>query len=421
MDSFVWEYGSLLLRWLHIIAAMAWIGSSFFFMHLDASLKRTPDIPAGEGAAAWQVHGGGFYEMRKFFVAPSHMSPDLTWHKWQAYTTWLSGFVLLAWVYYAQSKLYLVDPAVLDLSPASAIGLGVGALAVGWAIYDGICRSPLGRNEGTLAAIGLVVITAAAYGFTQVFSGRGALIHTGALMATWMAGNVFLIIIPNQRKVVASLMKGEKPDPALGKQAKQRSMQNNYLTLPVVLLMISNHYPMLFDGRATIPLVVALITASGAVIRYFYNVRHADHDRSPWWAWGAAAAGLAAAFAVALTGSAGGRSLLGLPARAEVSPTVVTASAAPTPTKVSALSAPPEHVVELVMGRCAMCHAAEPAFDGIRIAPKGVLLDSEGAIARQAQAIRHQAVLTHSMPPNNVSEMTLDERAQIAAWLENGR
>lgn len=419
MESFVWEWGSLLLRWLHIVAAMAWIGSSFFFMHLDASLKRTPEIPAGEGAAAWQVHGGGFYEMRKYFVAPEHLSPDLTWHKWQAYTTWLSGFVLLAWIYYAQSKLYLVDPAVMDLSAPAATALGIGALALGWLVYDAICRSAVGRSETGLAAVGLLAITVASFGFSQVFSGRGSLIHTGALMATWMAGNVFLVIIPNQRKVVASLLKGERPDPSLGKQAKQRSAQNNYLTLPVVLLMISNHYPMLFGSNAPIPLIVALITASGAMIRFFYNVRHADHDRSPWWAWAAASVGLGAAFAVALAGSAGGRSALGLPPLAEAESVVTLASADPVVSVAAAT--PPEHVVELVMGRCAMCHAAEPAWDGIGVAPKGVRLDSGPAISRQAEAIRRQAVLTHNMPPNNVTEMTPAERAVLATWLKDAK
>jgi uncharacterized membrane protein len=417
VESFVWEWGSLLLRWLHIVAAMAWIGSSFFFMHLDASLKRTPEIPAGEGAAAWQVHGGGFYEMRKYFVAPEHLSPDLTWHKWQAYTTWASGFVLLAWIYYAQSKLYLVDPAVMDLSAPAATAVGIGALALGWLVYDRICRSPIGQSESGLAAVELLVITMAAFGFAQVFSGRGALIHTGALMATWMAGNVFLVIIPNQRKVVAALMRAERPDPNLGRQAKQRSAQNNYLTLPVVLLMISNHYPMLFGSNATIPLIVALITASGAVIRFFYNVRHADHGRSPWWAWAAATAGLGAAFAVALAGSAGGRSALGLAPLADAAPVVTLASAGPV--VAVAAAAPPEHVVDLVMGRCAMCHAAEPAWEGIGVAPKGVRLDSGPAIGRQAEAIRRHAVLTHNMPPNNVTEMTPDERQVLAAWLKD--
>jgi uncharacterized membrane protein len=231
-------------------------------------------------------------------------------------------------------------------------------------------------------------------------------------MATWMAGNVFFIIIPNQRKVIAALLKGERPDPSLGKQAKQRSAQNNYLTLPVVLMMIANHYPMLFESKATIPLIVALVTASGAVIRFFYNRRHADHARSPWWAWAAASVGLAAAFVLAVAGSAGGRAVLGLPPQAEGPPATALASAGH-----GGAAAPPDHVVELVAGRCAMCHAAEPIWDGIGVAPKGVRLDTAEAIGRQAEAIRRQVVLTHNMPPNNVTEMTDEERGVIAAWL----
>ncbi|KAB7781959.1 urate hydroxylase PuuD [Methylorubrum populi] len=250
---------------------------------MKRGLRRTSDIPASQGAAAWQVHGGGFYEMRKYFVAPEHIDPHLTWHKWQAYTTWLSGFILIAWIYYAQANLYLIDPSVLDLSPTSAIAIGVGSLAAGWAVYDLVGRSPIGRHEGVLALVGLMFVTLACYGFANVFSSRGALIHTGALMATWMAGNVFLIIIPNQKKVVASLLAREAPDPSLGKQAKQRSAQNNYLTLPVVVLMISNHYPIMYANAAYLPAMVALLTSSGALVRFFYNRRHADHVRSPWW------------------------------------------------------------------------------------------------------------------------------------------
>jgi uncharacterized membrane protein len=357
MIPYVLEWGSLLLRWLHVVAAMAWIGASFFFMHLDASLRPAKDIPAGKGGASWQVHGGGFYEMRKYLVAPEFMPEELTWHKWQAYTTWLSGFVLLAWIYYAQSHLYLINPDVMPLNALQASALGVGALGLGWVVYDQLCKSPLGKNENLLGLVGLVAIVAASFGFTLVFSGRGALIHTGALMATWMAGNVFLVIIPNQRKVVASLMAGETPDPALGKQAKQRSTHNNYLTLPVVLLMLSNHYPVLYANSAVIPPIVFLITISGSLIRHFYNVRHSDHAKSPWWTWAAAAVALWFTFWVAMASSPTGREQLGLSAAAGMPST---ASHVP----------PPSKVVEIVTSRCSMCHAAEPVWDGIQIAPK---------------------------------------------------
>ncbi len=294
IEYLVLEWGSAVLRWLHVIAAMAWIGSSFFFMHLDAGLRPHPDIPAGKGGAAWHVHGGGFYEMKKYLVAPASLPPELTWHKWQSYATWLSGFFLLGWIYYAQSSLYLIDPAVRVLSPVAAAGIGIGSLLIGWVIYDLLCKSPLGKNETLLAFLGFGFVIAMSAFYAQVFSGRGALIHTGALMATVMSGNVFRIIIPNQKKVIAALLAGQAPDPALGKQAKQRSVHNNYLTLPVVFLMISNHYPLTHTG-AVLPLFVALLTVSGALIRHFFNGWHADHGKAPWWCWAAAAAALAGA------------------------------------------------------------------------------------------------------------------------------
>jgi uncharacterized membrane protein len=406
MIPYMLEWGSLLLRWLHVVAAMAWIGASFFFMHLDASLKPSSDIPSGKGGASWQVHGGGFYEMRKYLVAPEYMPEELTWHKWQAYTTWLSGFVLLAWIYYAQSNLYLINPDVMPLTPLQASALGIGALALGWLLYDQLCKSPLGKNENLLGILGLVVIVGASFGFTQVFSGRGALIHVGALMATWMAGNVFLIIIPNQRKVVASLMAGETPDPALGKQAKQRSTHNNYLTLPVVLLMMSSHYPVLYANSAVIPPIVFLITISGALIRHFYNIRHSDHAKSPWWAWAAVAMALWFTFWVAMASSPSGREQLGLTAAASVP-------------AATAHVAPPANVVDIVTSRCAMCHAAEPVWDGVQIAPKAVFLDTPANIARQADAINMQAVLSRAMPPNNLTAMTEDERLAVATWIRS--
>lgn len=406
MEPYLLEWGSLLLRWLHVITAIAWIGASFFFMHLDASLRRAPDIPAGQGGAAWQVHAGGFYEMRKYLVAPEFMPPELTWHKWQAYWTWISGFALLVWVYYGQSQLYLIDPAVRMLAPLQAAAIGVGGLALGWLIYDGLCRVLVSRNDVLLAALVFLLVVGASWGFASVFSGRGALIHTGALMATLMTGNVFLNIIPNQKKVVADLIAGRAPNPAFGKQAKQRSDHNNYLTLPVVFLMLSNHYPITYANSAIIPPMVALIIVAGAVIRYFYNRRHADHAKSPWWTWFAAAMAVWTAFWIAMATSPAGRERLGL---APLAPIRVAA----------ALPKAPANVVDIVESRCSMCHSSQPVWQGIQIAPKGVLLDTPEHIERQADAIRTMAVMSHAMPPNNLTEMTPQERAQLAAWLAN--
>ncbi|MGX5734474.1 urate hydroxylase PuuD [Bosea thiooxidans] len=406
LEAYLMEWGSMMLRWLHVITAIAWIGSSFFFIHLDASLKPAEDIPAGTGGRAWQVHGGGFYEMRKYMVAPAVMPAELTWHKWQSYWTWISGFFLLVWVYYAQSELYLIDPAVMQLSPFAAGVIGIAALVVGWLIYDGMCRSPLGKNDVLLGLVGFGYVVAASWAFAHVFSGRGALIHTGALMATIMTANVFFNIMPGQRKVIAALVAGEKPDPKYGKAAKQRSTHNNYITLPVLFLMLSNHYPVTYANAAVIPLLVALVIVAGALIRHFYNVRHADHAKSPWWCWAVAILALWLAFWVAMSSSPGGRETLGLTSRE-------------TPKRVlmAGMALPPQEVSDIVMGRCAMCHAPEPAWPGIQIAPKGVLLHEPEQIAAHARAIRTQAVMTHAMPPNNLSGMTVDERRVLAGWL----
>ncbi|TCZ64379.1 urate hydroxylase PuuD [Roseicella aquatilis] len=398
MDAYLHEWGGMLLRWLHVLAGMAWIGSSFYFMHIDAMLKPAPDLPAGKGGQMWEVHGGGFYQVRKWLVAPAELPPELLWHKWEAYTTWLSGFALLAWVYYGASELFLIDPAVADIGPVTAAAIGIGSLLLGWVAYDRLCRSPLGRDEARLAAVGFVVVVLVAFLFQQVFSGRGAMIHTGALMATWMAGNVAMVIIPNQRKIIAALRRGEAPDPALGKAGKVRSTHNNYLTLPVLFLMLANHYPMLWSTPWAF-VIVGLILVAGAVIRVFYNLRHSGRG-NPWWCWAVAALCILLAALVSLTSSPIGREGLGL-AAAEAP------GAAP----------PPAEVVEIVLGRCSMCHAAEPVWAGIPVAPRGVRLDTPEQIARQAGAIRVQAVLSRAMPPNNVTGIEPRERRVLAAWL----
>jgi uncharacterized membrane protein len=402
-EAFAWEWGSAIIRWLHVTAAIAWIGGSFFFMHLDASLrKRGGDDPSLAGVS-WQVHGGGFYQMSKYVVAPAVLPEHLIWHKWQSYWTWISGFTLLCWVYYGQSTLFLIDPAVMALAPWQAALIGIVALALGWIVYDLLCRSPLGKNEPLLAVVGFGYVVLTSWVFTLFFSGRGALIHTGALMATMMTANVFFIIMPNQRKSVAALIAGQKPDPKWGKTSKTRSTHNNYITLPVIFLMLSSHYPMTYANAKVIPAIVTCIIVAGALVRYFYNVWHLDHDRAPWWAWGVAALAIIAAFLFSAYASPGMRDLFG----AGDMPAIVARADEP--------KAPPE-VVDVVMTRCMMCHAAQP-MDWIGEAPKGVLLDTPEHIARFAPAIEMQAVLTHAMPPNNFSQMTDDERALLAHWL----
>ncbi|MGU3492510.1 urate hydroxylase PuuD [Xanthobacteraceae bacterium A53D] len=403
MEPILHEFGSILLRWAHIIAGMAWIGASFYFMHLDAALRPTPELPKGKGGEAWEVHGGGFYQVKKYLVAPNHLPDHLIWHKWEAYTTWITGALLLVWTYYYQATLYLIDPAVLELTPWQAFGIGAGGLAFGWIFYDLLCRSKLGRSDLHVGIVVFVFVVAMAFFFQQVFSPRGAFIHTGALMATIMTANVFLIIQPNQRKVVAALKAGQAPDPEYGRIGKLRSSHNNYFTLPVIFLMMSNHYPITYSTPYAF-VIVALALIGGAIIRVFYNKRHAGLGNW-WWCWGVALACLLGALAICLTTTPAGRTALGWP------PLVSTAAAAPAP-----VVAVPGEVQDVVMGRCSMCHAAEPVWEGIAVAPRGILLDTPEAMARNRPLIHMQAVLTHAMPPGNITEITPEERAALKAW-----
>jgi uncharacterized membrane protein len=401
IDPQLSEWASQLLRWVHVITAIAWIGSSFYFIHLDLSLKKRDGLAPGVGGEAWQVHGGGFYRMQKYLVAPPELPKELTWFKWEAYATWISGFFLLVWVYYLQADLYTIDPAVMALQPWQAAAIGIAAIVVSWFVYQGLCRSPLGRNDALLGVVLFGYILLAAFLFTQVFSGRAAFLHTGAMIATWMAASVFLVIIPNQRKVVASLLAGEKPDPALGKEAKQRSTHNNYLTLPVLFMMLANHYPLAWSSRWSVA-IIGLVVIAGAVVRHFFNSQHAGKG-DPWWTWGVAAAAMAAAVWLSIAGR----------------PSLESAAAPPT---VQLTQTPAfEAAVAAVQSRCSMCHAGEPLWAGIAIAPKGVHLDTPEAIDRHADAIAIQAVHTRAMPPNNITEMTLDERRAVAQWLAERR
>jgi len=398
MAGVLWEWAEMAVRWLHVIAGIAWIGSSFYFIALDLSLKQRAGLPEGAGGEAWQVHGGGFYNMVKYLVAPARMPDELTWFKWEAYTTWLSGMALLALVYYLQAELFVIDAAVMDLAPWAAVAISLGGLALGWIIYDLLCRSPLGRSDTVLAGVGFVFLVALAFGFTLVFSGRGMTMQLGALIGTMMVANVFLVIIPNQKKVVADLIAGRTPDPKLGAQAKQRSLHNNYLTLPVIFTMIANHYPLAFASRWNWA-ILAIVLVIGALIRHFFNVKHKG-GREPWWTWGAAALGLAA--------------IVWLSAQP-----VTSAAEAALPSEVETAELGLE-VENVVLSRCSMCHAAEPLWEGLAVPPKGVVLETPAQIRAQARAIDMQAVRSHAMPPGNVTFIEDSERQLLAAWLAAG-
>jgi uncharacterized membrane protein len=396
MEAILWEWVNFALRWLHVIAGIAWIGSSFYFVHLDSSLQRRPGLPDGAGGEAWQVHGGGFYHMIKYLVAPARMPDEVTWFKWEAYTTWISGFFLLVVLYYASAELYLVDPLGYANPEWMAIAASIALLVVGWVVYDELCKSRLGANDLTLSLAGFVFLVALAWLSTELFSGRGAYMQMGALIGTIMVANVFFVIIPNQKKVVAALIAHQEPDPKLGEQAKQRSLHNNYLTLPVLFLMLSNHYPMSFASRWNW-VIFALVLVVGAVIRHFYNTRHKGLP-SPWWAWGVAAVGMALIVLLS-TGGPSHRE------RAAVPPEQGVAFA---------------DVESIVLSRCSMCHAAEPLWPGIAEPPKGVMLDTPEMIRLHARQIYLQAAATDAMPPGNVTELEPGERGMLASWYEAG-
>ena len=392
-NSIIVDWASLIFRWLHVVAAIGWIGSSFYFIHLDLSLQNRNDLPEGVGGEAWQVHGGGFYRIMKFLVAPKAMPDKLTWFKWEAYATWLSGFMLVVVVYYLDADLFLVDKSVLDLSATQAALFSLVSLVLAWLLYEGACRSRIAEHELAFVIGGYVFLVGLTYAFTHVLSGRGAFNQIGAIIGTIMVANVFLVIIPNQKKTVAALLAGERPDPQLGKTGKQRSVHNNYLTLPVIVLMISNHYPLLFATRYNW-LIVAIVLALGPVIRHFFNSRHAGQG-SPWWVWGVAAVGMAA---VALLSAAGPRE-----AKTGEAPGATFAQ-----------------VERIVSTRCSMCHAAEPVWPTLAMAPKAIRLDDADQIRRNARLIGRNAAWSSAMPPGNITEMTGSERAAIAAWLAAG-
>jgi uncharacterized membrane protein len=337
--------------------------------------------------------------MVKYLIAPARMPDELTWFKWEAYTTWISGFALIVAIYYASASLYLIDPAVLAIAPATGIAISISALVLGWALYDGLCRSPIGRNDTLLAAVGFAFIVALAYAFTKVFSARGAFMQIGALIGTIMAANVLMVIIPGQRKVVADLIAKRAPDPMHGERGKQRSTHNNYLTLPVVFVMISNHYPLAYATRFSW-LILALVLVIGGLVRHFYNVRH-RRQPSPWWTWGLAAlCGLAIIWLSAL-----GPAIEPPRKRADVPPAVAAF----------------REVEAIVTSRCSMCHAKEPVWAQITVAPKGVLLDTAAHIKANARAIAIAAVWSNAMPPSNVTSMTREEREVLAAWANSSR
>ena len=395
--AIIWDFVSFAVRWLHVVTAIAWIGSSFYFIALDLGLNR--DVPGPADGEEWQVHGGGFYHVQKYLVAPEAMPEHLTWFKWESYATWLSGAALLMIVYWVGAELYLIDPARADLATWQAVGLSALFIAAGWFGYDALCRSPLQSRPTAVMLVLFAGIVVSSWLLHQVFTGRAAMLHLGAMTATIMTANVFAVIMPNQRIVVADLKAGRVPDAKYGKIAKLRSTHNNYLTLPVIFLMLSNHYPLVTSTEHAW-IIGALVFLIGVLVRHWFNTRHA-RGGSPMWTWPAAAV----VFVVIMW-------LATAPMwRADA------AEAPPTEAEARMMAAP--HFAEaanVVRGRCSMCHAREPFWDGIRWAPKGVVLETDADIARHAREVFLQSGASHAMPPGNLTGMEEAERALIRRW-----
>jgi uncharacterized membrane protein len=392
--DYLWLWSEMLVRWVHVIAGIAWIGSSFYFIALDLSLKPGKQLPSEAHGQAWQVHGGGFYNMVKYLVAPKQMPDELTWFKWEAYGTWISGIALMALVYYASAGLYMIDLEILDITELQAVAISIGGIILGWAIYDGLCRSPLGRNDVYLAVAGFVFLVILSYGYTQIFSARGAFMQMGVTIGTMMVANVLMVIIPGQKKVVVALKAGDAPDPVYGMRGKQRSLHNNYLTLPVIFVMIGGHYPAIFATSYSW-VILGLVLIIGAVIRHFFNTKHQGKP-PPYWTWAVAAVLSVLAMMLSYAGS---------PARAGVD-----AASYGNHDEIHTAA------VELVIERCSACHAQEPLWEGLAFAPKGIYLETEAEAVKLVDDIFWQAAASHAMPPGNVIWMEDEERALLAAW-----
>jgi len=386
MAAYLSEWLELLLRWFHVVAGIAWIGESFYFVMQDRSLKPPNDaraIAAGVAGELWSVHGGGFYHAQKYAVAPGALPEDLHWSKWKSYATWLSGFLLLTALYLAQPGTYLIDPSVAQLTPLQADLAAVVFLLAGWLIYDRLCRL-LPHNEAALGAAMLAYVAAAAYIATHLFSGRAAFLITGAMLATIMSANVFFVIIPGQRRMVASLGAGTVPDPQDGLRGKQRSTHNTYFTLPVVFAMVSNHYAMTYSVRGSWAVLV-LIMAAGALTRQFFVLWHGGTR-----AWALPAVGAALIAAV----------------MAWLAPPAATASAG--------ASVHLADIQPIISERCMPCHATHPKL--MASPPAGLVLETPQEILANAGRIYTQAVQLKAMPLGNLTHITSEERSRLAAW-----
>jgi uncharacterized membrane protein len=388
------EWIELILRWFHVIAGIAWIGSSFYFIALDLSLKQGKNLPDKSHGEAWQVHGGGFYHLVKYLVAPSKLPSELTWFKWEAYATWVSGFALLALIYYAGAELYMIDIIKYDFEKYEAVIMSILGIIFGWLIYDIICRISLKTNVYTLIGSIFILITAMSWVYSEIFSYRGAFMQIGTILGTIMVANVLMVIIPGQKKVVASLIANKTPDPKHGMIAKQRSLHNNYLTLPVIFIMISNHYPLIYATKYSW-IIIPIILIIGALIRHFFNVKHTG-SKPPYWV------AIPVTIFILLTIYI---SYSGKPELSEMKGNATLINKIPKPILANAQ--------EIIVSKCAMCHAREPLWENMANAPKLIRLETKKDIVDNIDNIYSQSVLSFAMPPGNLSFIEDHERAEI--------
>jgi uncharacterized membrane protein len=400
MESHVLEWLNLVVRWAHVVFGIAWIGASFYFIFLENSLNRTENLRNELAGNLWAIHGGGFYYVEKYKTAPSEIPTTLHWFKYEAYFTWLTGFILLILVYYMNANAFMIDPQVRDISSETAIFIGLGTLIFGWVIYDLMCRSSLIQKKKSFALVGFLIVVFISFLLCKILSGRAAFMHIGALLGTIMAGNVFFVIIPSQKALVAAAKAGKPVNPELGKYAGLRSLHNNYITLPVIFVMISNHFPTTFGNHFNW-LILAGLTVASVAVRHYINL----YEKGQYAVW-------IIPFAVI--------ALIGL--------VMITA---PRPLKKSApvsVKNAPENIVPvlfseiqpIVQNRCVTCHSANPTDDVQKTAPNGIMFDTPDQIKKMSDRILVRVVQTRTMPQGNKTGVTEKERELIGKWIEQG-
>jgi uncharacterized membrane protein len=400
MEGYILDWFNLFFRWFHLITGAAWIGTSFYFNWLNHSIRPPEEAKEGIKGELYAVHGGAFYQVLKYDGAPKILPKTLHWFKWEAYFTWITGICLLMVVYYWDTKVYLLQATAGGLQPWQAIAISIGFIVVSWLIYDGLCRSPLRQQPMALAILGLILMTLAAYALTRLYQPRAAYIHVGVIIGTIMAANVFFVIIPNQQIMVDAMIKGEKPDVSKGEAGAMRSLHNNYLTLPVLFIMLSNHYPMTF-GHQYNWAILAAISVIGMGARHYFNLKHNGHHKG--WILPVAAVAMVA---------------LAIVSKPRASAPLDTPSSQPT-TKISQITFH-QHIQPILQVRCISCHATKPSFPGFAAPPQGIILESYEQARAVHTKLKSSTVDSQYMPLGNLTKITPEERALLGSWIKQG-